>query len=465
MECMRRGIWFLVISHLAMALVLLLARAAVAPLLHPALGFAAKVSCSGVLVGGATLDQVRAGFPDRTLRRVVRVHVDPEGGYAEARVPLLAQRRAVHRPGLGCTLVPVGATVAAAPAAAPVADRTPLAAAWPAGGVVVAGPSAFDDALLSGALEGAFAEEAAGPAARTLAVVVVHGGRIAAERYAPGYSVHSRFPGWSMAKSVTGALAGIVAGDGLLRLDATALRPEWQAPDDPRRGITLNQLMQMTGGLDFDESYTPRGGATRMLFNSPDVAADAAGAALRHEPGTRWYYASGSTNIISAHLRELLGDDAYARLPLRLFEPLGMHSAVLEPDATGTFVGSSFMYATARDWARFGLLFLQDGVWEGERILPEGWVEYSVTPAAAAPRGRYGAQWWLNAGEAGAPERRAYPELPPDLYWASGFQGQYVAVIPSRELVVVRLGLAEGEEGWDLGPFLRRLLDALAGES
>jgi CubicO group peptidase (beta-lactamase class C family) len=133
---------------------------------------------------------------------------------------------------------------------------------------------------------------------------------------------------------------------------------------------------------------------------------------------------------------------------------------VLEPDAAGTWAGSSFMYATAQDWARFGLLFLQDGTWQGERILPEGWVAYSITPAPAAPRGRYGAQWWLNAGPPDDTERRVHPDLPADLYWAGGFQGQYVAVIPSHDAVVVRLGLDVTAE-LELGPFLRGILQAL----
>jgi CubicO group peptidase (beta-lactamase class C family) len=449
-----------------LGVVLLLARAVAAPLLNPALGFAAKVTCSGVLLGGATVEQVTAGFPDERLARVVGVRLDAANGVVDAGVPLLGRRRAVHRPGAGCTLVPVRGSLTPLPAgvfpAQPVAGGSPEVP-WPEGSGVVAAPASVSAARLDAVLDSAFAEEAGAPPRRTYAVVIVHDGRVIAERYAPGYSRAHRFAGWSMAKSVTNALAGILAGDGRLELTAAGLRPEWQSPGDARAGITLGQLMHMSSGLDFEESYSPQGGATRMLFNSADVAAAAAETPLREEPGSTWYYSSGTTNLISAHLRDLMGSDsAYLRLPAeRLFGPVGMHSAVLEPDAAGTFVGSSFMYATAQDWARFGLLYLRDGEWNGRRILPAGWVAWSMRPAPAAPLGRYGAQWWLNAGTAADPRQRPYPYLPQDLYWASGFQGQYVAVLPSHDLVVVRLGAAATDGGWPLGPFLRSVLAAM----
>jgi CubicO group peptidase (beta-lactamase class C family) len=323
-------------------------------------------------------------------------------------------------------------------------------------------PSGWDAARLAAVMDSAFLEPGEGPARRTHAILIMHEDRIIAERYADGYSAAHRFAGWSMAKSVTSALVGILAGDTMIDLNNAQLRPEWRVPADPRNGITLHHLMQMTSGLAFDESYTPTGGATRMLFNSHDVGAEAAASPLEHEPGTQWHYSSATTNIISAHMRTVIGNDAdYAAFPSRrLFQPLGMRSAVLEPDPAGTFVGSSFMYASARDWARFGLLYLHDGVWNGARILPAGWVEYSVTPATAAPRGQYGAQWWLNAGEAADTTRRMWPDLPRDIFWASGFQGQYVVVLPSHDMVVVRLGMTDDGSAWRLGEFLRSVLEA-----
>jgi CubicO group peptidase (beta-lactamase class C family) len=462
---MRRRHLFLLATPVLLGVLLLLARLIAGPLLRPALGFAAKVTCSGVFVGGATIEQVRVGFPDPTLRRIVRVSVDRSAGIADARVPLLGHRRAVHRTGLGCTLEPVGGEITALPDPPRLrAGEAGAALPWPDGDAAMAPPAPWDASRLAAVLDSAFRDAEVGPAARTHAVVVVQGGRIIAERYADGYSARHPFPGWSMAKSVTSALAGILTGDGTLDLGTSALRPEWRAPDDPRSRITLHHLMQMSSGLDFDESYTPGGGATRMLFDSPDAAAAAATSPLAHEPGRHWLYSSGTTNIIAAHLRGLMRDDAeWVGFPARrLFGPIGMTSAVLEPDPAGTFVGSSFMYATARDWARFGLLYLHDGVWNGERVLPEGWVEYSLTPAPAAPLGQYGAQWWLNAGEPADSTRRRWPHLPRDLYWASGFQGQYVVVLPSHDMVIVRLGMMERDDAWRLDRFLRSVLDAAA---
>lgn len=447
-------------AFIALALLLLLARVVAAPLLQPALGFAAKVTCSGVFVGGETVAQVREGFPDERLRSVVRLRVDTLAQATVARVPLLGSRRAVHRPGLGCTLDPVRGSISTAAAPVRGAHGGDASLPWPDGAAVHAGGTPLDTLRLRAVIDSAFAEVPGAPLRRTRAIVVVHGGRIIAERYADGWSERNRFPGWSMAKSVTSALAGILAGEGRLDLDADSLRPEWLGRGDDRARITLRNLMHMSSGLEFDESYSPRGGATRMLFNSADVTVPAAASPLRHEPASRFHYSSATTNLISWHLRERFADDAaYLAFPARrLFEPLGMHSAVLEVDAAGTFVGSSFMYATARDWARFGLLFLNDGVWNGERILPDGWVAFSVSPAPAARAGRYGAQWWLNAGETADTTRRTWPDLPRDIFWAAGFQGQYVAIVPSHDLVVVRLGVTETEDAWSLGAFLRSTL-------
>ena len=431
-------------------------------LLQPALGFVAKQACSGVLAGGATVEQAEAAFPDTWLRHLLQVRVDSAAGRADAHIPLLGRRHAVHRPGFGCTLVPRNGSLAPVPTLHPAGAAPPDTGQWLAGTPSAAPRETAADHRLQAVLDSAFAEPATGPARRTLAVVVVHDGRIIAERYAAGYSPLHRFPGWSMAKSVTSALVGIRAGDGAIALDAAALRPEWQ--DDARARITLRQLLQMSSGLAFDESYSPNGGATRMLFDAADAAAVAAASPLAHPPGTRWQYSSATTNLIAEYVRRSFGGDhaAYLAFPrARLFDRVGMRSAVLEVDAAGTFVGSSFLYATARDWARFGQLYLDDGVWQGQRILPAGWVAFSVTPAPAAPMGRYGAQWWLNAGDASDTTRRAWPELPRDVYWASGFQGQYVAVVPSQRLVVVRLGLTDDEAAFPLGPFLRAVIDAV----
>jgi CubicO group peptidase (beta-lactamase class C family) len=220
----------------------------------------------------------------------------------------------------------------------------------------------------------------------------------------------------------------------------------------------------MVSGLEFSETPgRPLSDVTRMLMLEPDAAAFAAAKPLAAKPGTRWAYASGTTNIISRIIRHRLGEAEYRAFPRRaLFEPLGMDSAVLEADASGTFVGSSFLYATARDWAKFGQLYLQDGVWQGRRILPEGWVAYSSQPTPQAAGGEYAAHFWLDI----AAEYRLTdpgPPLPPGAFHAMGYEGQCVSIVPSHGLVVVRLGLTRTAAAWRQDRFIQRIITALGG--
>ena len=270
-----------------------------------------------------------------------------------------------------------------------------------------------------------------------------------------------------MTKSVTSALVGILVSSGKLALDEPAPVPEWQSPGDPRAAITIDHLLRMSSGLDFDDrSGAALSDVNRMLLRSPDAAGYAVEKPLQDAPGSAWYYSSGTTNILSRIIRARIGGtdaDYWAFARRALFDRIGMPSAVMEPDASGTFVGSSFMYATARDWARFGQLYLQDGVWNGERILPEGWVAYTRRPAPAAPHGRYGAHFWLNGGEAVPVAERPFPSLPADLHYAAGYEGQYVIVIPSRELVIVRLGQTADRQAWRMDDFVAAVLAAIDG--
>jgi CubicO group peptidase (beta-lactamase class C family) len=192
------------------------------------------------------------------------------------------------------------------------------------------------------------------------------------------------------------------------------------------------------------------------------MAAYAASEPLDAKPDTVWNYSSGTANILSRIIRDALGGEItdYWAFPQKdFFHRIDMNSAILEPDASGTFVGSSYMYATGRDWARFGLLFAQDGLWNGERILPEGWVDYSRTPTPAS-LGEYGGMWWLNAGEPGKPETKEWPDLPDDIYYAEGHDGQDVLIIPSQNMVIVRLSISRNGS-WDMGEFLSDVLAAV----
>jgi CubicO group peptidase (beta-lactamase class C family) len=409
-------------------------------------GYAAEVTCSGVLLSGQD--------PAVLMHDYIRHEVAPLGPFlllsvsdsaAEARAfGGLVRVRAVRRPGLGCTLLPAAthgraAGPAALDLARPVLDP---ALPWPAGGAAPAGPP---PPAVAAAMERAF-DEPGPPAPRrqTKAVVVVRDGRLVAERYAPGYGPDTLMQSWSMAKSVTFALVGVLVRDGRLDVHAPAPVPEWRAPGDPRGAITLDELLRMSSGLSFDETYGPTNDVSRMLFLAPDMGAFAARFRLAARPDTVWSYSSGTANIVARIVRDAFHGDLAALVAYadrELFDPAGMTSARFEPDASGTPVGSSYVFMTARDWARFGELFRRDGVWEGRRILPAGWVRYATTPTPAAPLGRYGALWWLNAGSPGAPEQRPWPSIPTDVYAARGHSGQWVVVAPSAHLVVVRLGL------------------------
>jgi CubicO group peptidase (beta-lactamase class C family) len=410
--------------------------------------YRSKVLCSIVFESGRSIDPQRVedvSADSYRLLRLFRSRVDHSAHTVTTSFFGLRARTAVYRPSLGATLFLSGssARLQARRATADPKVRTTTDS-------------------VQRVVDAAFTEPNPSRQRRTRAIVVMRDGEIVAERYAPGFDAHTRLAGWSMAKSVLNALVGILAGEQRLSLQAHALLPEWQPPD-PRAAITIEDLLRMRSGLDFSEAYADfSSDVIEMLFNQPDTAAYAARRPLVSAPGTNWSYASGTSNILSAIVRRTVGDEAYLGWPRRvLFEPLGMTSAILEPDASGTFVCSSFMLATARDWARFGQLFLQDGVWNGHRILPEGWVSFSTTPTAQSPGRNFGAHWWLKlAAEIGGGTTAAV-RIPTDAFFAIGHEAQTLTVIPSHRLVVVRLGLSVYVDAWNQADFLAELLDAL----
>jgi CubicO group peptidase (beta-lactamase class C family) len=389
---------------------------------------------------------------------LVRVTLDRERRMATGSVFGLARREAVHRDGLGCALAIGTSPEALRQVALPPRSADRPAVAWPDG---EADEAPTPGAALARVLDEAFTERDGAPAKRTRAVVVVRSGRIVAERYAPGTSRSTRLPGWSMAKSVTATLAGVLVAEGRLALERPVRLAMW-APGDPRAAITLAQVLRMSSGLAFDESYAnPLSDVIYMLSGTGDAAGFAAAKPLAHPPGTHFAYASGTTNVLMLAMREAVADDRdYVALPRRaLFDRIGMASALMEPDASGTFVGSPLMFATARDWARFGLLALHDGTWNGSRVLPAGWVKFMTTPAPAAPEGEYAGHWWLKLrANRGAAGRAAL--LPPDSFHAAGHGGQYVTVVPSRDAVIVRLGHAVDRDAWDQDAFAAGVLAA-----
>jgi CubicO group peptidase (beta-lactamase class C family) len=436
--------------------------------------YAAKTVCSSVFNSGEERDWVlahRVAYKVGPLRHVLDVAIDTTGGTVDARA-LGAHARAIHRTGVGCTLlagVPE-ALVRDQPLPPGTRPTTPADHPWPTGS---SAPAESPDMTMDGAdlvrlrsvIDEAFREpDLAGGRRQTLAVVVIHRGRLIAERYAPTHGPHTPMLGWSMGKSVMSALTGVLVEDDQLSLDAPAPVPEWTAPNDGRQAITLDHLLHMTSGLDFQERYAPPGDAARMLLLEPDAAAFAAASPLASPPGEHWNYSSGTTNIIAQIIRDTVGGtlaSQHAFVRDRLFTPAGMHTAFFEADASGTLVGSSFVYASPRDWARFGLMLLQDGVLDERRILPAGWVAYASSPTGAIPAGNYGAHLWLNAGDPGDPSTRPWRSLTTDAYAARGHEGQFVMVVPSRELVVVRLGISRPFELNGIEALVAGVSDAL----
>lgn len=332
---------------------------------------------------------------------------------------------------------------------ATVADSGPLSPAALA--AVVAHPDAPRDALAR-AIDGLFTDPAVG---ETRAVLVLHDGRIVAERYEPGYDRTTRMLGWSMAKSVTGVLIGLLVADGRLRLDQPAPIPLWQRPGDPRGAITLRELLQMRSGLRHHEEAEPQADAdtVRMLFldGRDDMAAYAEAQPLAAVPGREWRYSTATAVILADIAARTLTDshDPQLRrqvvadyLHTRLFEPLGLRSMVPEFDAAGTMIGGSMITASARDWARFGEFLRHDGAVHGAPILPRSWVQF-MTSAAPGNRG-YGAQLWRNASQPGQAVELFPGRAPASLFACIGHLGQYVLVSPDQQLTVVRLGKTDG---------------------
>lgn len=382
-------------------------------------GYAAKNLASAVFISGRAAEDVEALDLNFSFIKFNRNKVDYENRTVTSRF-LWSKSVAAYREGYGVTLLrgkgkkDFLARTYPLPAEPAVPDPLPVSlsdALEPVAKALV------DDRSYNG---------------HPFAFVVLHEGKVVAERYDRGIGPDTQLLSWSMGKSFTNALVGIMAGDGLVDINAPMDIPEWQG--DGRSAITLNDLMQMQSGLEWNENYGNRSDVNLMLHRETDMGLFALSKPLAHKPGTFWYYSSGSTNIVMRYLRGKFSSDeeflGYVRQ--RLFAPLSISGAHFEPDMSGTPVGSSYLYVTARDFARFGQLYLDDGCVGENRILPEGWVEYTTTPASGS-EGGYGAFFWLN-------RNHVCPDVPEDMFSCQGHDGQEIYIIPSKQLVVVVLG-------------------------
>lgn len=416
------------------------------PTLSGASGYAAKNLCSGHFVSGfsgqTVMDEALLGASP--ILGIVGYTINEDKRRVDTHVYGFFHRRSVYEESTGCTLLASGQdelsrpriTRNAAPEPHPLQDD-------------IEGDTELSPAL-EGLLEAAFAEPEETGSRYTKAVVILHKGKLIAERYGEGVDQTTPLIGWSMSKSITGLTTGLMVGDGLLDPAAPAAVSAWhKAPEDPRGHITLDHLLRMSSGLAFNETYATGSDVTYMLSNASDAGAFAADMPLEAAPDTKWSYSSGTSNIVAGILKGAAGGSLqshYDFVQERLFGPLGITSAILETDANGTFIGSSYSYLSARDWARLGQFCLQNGAWNGNQLLPENWITYVTTPTHTNPGNDYGAHFWLNAAPVDKSQPRAWATLPTDAYFMSGFQGQFVAVVPSSDLVVVRLGFTSGRD-------------------
>ena len=369
-------------------------------------GYAAKNLASDVFVSGREPADVEALDLNFSFIKFTRNKVDFENHTVTSRF-LWSKSQALYREGYGVTLLRGKNALARLQA-----QKYPDVVNIPGPETLLPGDSALTARLAP--ISKALVDDQAYNGT-PFAFIVVHQDGVVAERYREGITADTRLLSWSMGKSFTNALVGIMAGDGLVDIHAPMDIPEWQG--DGRAAITLSDLMQMQSGLEWNENYGTRSDVNLMLHREEDMGLFALSKPLMAKPGTHWYYSSGSTNIIVRYLRgRFASEEEFLQyIHERLFDPLGIDNPCFEPDMSGTPVGSSYLYATARDFARLGHMYLHDGCVGEERLLPEHWVEYTTTPASDS-KGGYGACFWLNRS-------KTYPSAPEDMYSCQGHDG------------------------------------------
>ncbi len=413
-------------------------------------GYAAKNMASTVFISGRTAQSVNEQDHQVPLIKLANTEINLENKSASSSVFGLMERKAVFREGLGSVLIQDEGKL---PDRLQQPRRTtqsiPLPYPFghlPARDTLLAG---VDYRALETALDNAFSNP---EERRTRTVMILYKNQLVAERYSKGFHRDTPILGWSMTKSILATLYGILTHQERINLTDKTEWPAWQG--DPRKEITYNDLLRMQSGLEWDEDYSGISDVTKMLFLEEDMGKIQSEKELIAKPAELWNYSSGTSNLLSRMLREQFSNyQEYLDFPYReLIDRIGMNSMMLETDMGGHFVGSSYGWASTADWAKFGLLYLNRGRWNDELIFSEDWVDYVTKPTAGSD-GTYGAHFWLNSDG-------KYPDVPTDLYSANGYQGQYVFIIPSKELVVVRTGLAEGPF-FDVNSFLADILSAL----
>ncbi|MDI9310096.1 MAG: serine hydrolase [Limnohabitans sp.] len=413
-------------------------------------GFSSKSVASCHFLDNRTIEVIEKGDNDINLIDLASNEIDEKENFAEASVYGLKSRKAIYREGLGAVLVnddyDPNAPYLVPKRSFSIDKKTP----FPYGDGEPTKPtfSNVNYNQLNKAVDYAFEANTEGKKS-TRAVLVVYKDQIIAEKYAPGFHKNSRLLGWSMTKSITSTLFGILQKQGKLNVNQPAPIQEWA--NDSRKNITIHNLLQMNSGLEWSENYDDISDVTKMLFQESDMTKSQVNKPLVGKPNASWNYSSGTTNLLSGIIRsQFKNHQEYLDFWYSaLIDKIGMHSMIVEADLKGNYIGSSYAWANARDWAKFGLLYLHNGNWNGEQLFDPSWSKYVATPTPTSDN-QYGAQFWLNAGG-------KMPDVPRDVYFADGFQGQRVFIIPSHDMIVVRLG----HDKIDMNVFLKEILASI----
>ena len=408
-------------------------------------GFSAKSMASGHFIDHRSQETIEKGDNDIEKITLAKNKIDENGKFATSSVFGFKERKAIYREGLGATLINADFDISK-PYKVPKRTKINNNLPFPYGNnePKVSLPNGMDSVFanidyekLEKAVANAF--DVNGKInKRTRSVLVIYKDKIIAEKYDTGFDKNSKILGWSMTKSITATLFGILQKQGKIDINKPAPIAEWAK--DNRAKITINDLLHMNSGLKWEEDYTKISDVTQMLFLDADMTKSQVDKPLVGKPNATWNYSSGTTNLLSGILRKQFKthqeylDFWYSDL----IDKIGMNSMLVETDMAGNYVGSSYGWATTRDWGKFGLLYLHQGNWNGEQIFDESWAKYVATPTNGS-KADYGAHFWLNAGG-------KFPDVPKDMFYCSGYQGQMVAIFPSHDLVIVRLGLKEDPE-------------------
>ncbi len=416
-------------------------------------GFSSKSVASHLFIAGRSQEATEMEDNDVPSMNLAKNKVNDREKSVSSTALGIKTRKAIYRRGVGVVVVPVNATIKQETYLAPNRERIPTNLTYPYGDLPQKDTlySNIDYKALMTSVNDAFVDSEL-EVKKTRSVLVIYKDQIVAEQYTDGFDEKSLLLGWSMTKSVTSAVLGVMEKQGMVDLNEKNLFKEWEK--DERKNISLANLLNMNSGLEWEEDYTKICDATKMLFLDSDMSTMQLEKSFVGTPNNTWNYSSGTTNLLSRYIRnQFKSQKEYLDFWYSdLIDKIGMHSMLIETDYSGNYVGSSYGWATARDWAKFGLLYLHNGNWNGEQILNPSWIDFTKKPTNGS-NGVYGGHFWMNAGG-------KYPDVPKDMYSCNGFQGQRLYIIPSKDLVVLRTGL-KGESNFDVNNFLSNIINSI----